>query len=142
VPVTCVGPAFPPVADPPLPPVVGVVCVFVAVLSCLHWLAPSVLPVANWLQTAALLFPPDGTCVPGGSAAAPAGNAIAAAIPQARAPSLHLRCMGDSSRTFRVFRSLPGVEGPPARPGITSRCRLAGQVDRRDVRQRPPRRRA
>ena len=33
---------------------------------------------------------------------------------------------------------MPGARGPPARPGFTSRCRLAGQVDRRNVRQRPP----
>src|SRR4029453_522182 len=59
----------------------------------LHWVAALVLPVASWLQTAELL--------PGGRvsspapflAAAPAGNAIAAAIPQARAPSLNRCCM-------------------------------------------------
>ena len=58
VPTTCTGPALPPVALPPLPPVVLVVWVLVAVLSCLHWSLPLVLPVASWLQTAVLLSPP------------------------------------------------------------------------------------
>src|SRR5205085_10758763 len=52
------GPLVPPVAEPPLPPVVVVTWVLVAVFSCRHWFAPVVLPVASRLHTAPLLLPP------------------------------------------------------------------------------------
>src|SRR2546430_12728065 len=56
-PTTCTGPPLPPVAAPPAPPVAVAVWVLVAVFSCLHWLAPLVVPVASWLQTAEMVPP-------------------------------------------------------------------------------------